>query len=234
VIKLKIQNLLNTTKTLNVLYVEDSEEARAPTIKMLKNYFNTIDVSFDGANGFEKFKSNPYHIIFTDLNMPVMDGVMMIKKIREFDLDVPIVILSAYDDKEYLLETIKHGIDGYLVKPYSFSQITEVINKIVLKLNIKSPDIVMLDFNYIWDKKNEQLMQDDEVIKLTKNEINLLNLLIQKENQTIKSEDIETYLFNDKKNNNTRIRNLISRLKTKLDAELIESNYGIGYKLKRK
>ena len=232
---LNLKLLTAITKSLHILYVEDNEEARIQTIKMLGNYFDNIDIAINGADGLDKFQSNSYHLIFTDLNMPVMDGIEMIFRIRKTNLNIPIVVLSAHDDKEYFLETIKSGIDGYILKPYNFKEIYDVINKMVLKLNIqvKETNYIHLDFNYIWDKEHEQLLKNNKIIKLTSNESKLIKLCITKDNQTITNEEIEICLFNEKIENNSKVRNLISRLKTKLGVSLIESNYGFGYILKR-
>ena len=233
--KLNLELLLSITKTLKILYVEDNEDARVQTLKMLHNYFSHIDIAVNGADGLELFQKNCYNIIFTDLNMPVMDGISMIEKIRQIDIHIPIVVLSAYDDKEYFLETIKHGIDGYILKPYNFKQIIEVITKMILKLDIevKNSNTIKLDFDFIWDKQSEQLLQNNQVFKLTANETKLIKLFIKNDNQTLSSQDIEIELFSQKMKENTKLRNLISRLKTKLGVNLIESNYGLGYILRK-
>ncbi len=228
---LSLKQLINISKTLNILYVEDNEDARTQTLKMLQNYFTNIDVAVNGLEGLEKFKQNSYHLIFTDLNMPIMDGIEMIEKIREINLKIPIIVLSAHDDKEYFLETIKSGIDGYILKPYDFGQIVDTITKIVLKLDIdiQNSHKIHLVFEYIWDKEHNHLLKNDEIIKLTSNETQLIQLFIKRENETITSEDIQLHIFDETSQDTSKIRNLISRLKTKLNANLIESNYGLGY-----
>ena len=230
-----LKQILIQTQNLNILYVEDNEDARVQTLKMLGNYFDSIDEAVNGIDGLKKFNNNSYDIVFTDLNMPLMDGIEMIEQIRKTNLHIPIIVLSAYDDKEYFLETIKNGIDGYILKPYDFKQINEVISKVIIKLDIKDMknNHVNLAFGYIWDKDNEHLIKNNEILKLTKNESKLIKLFIQNENQTITIEKIRIVVFNEELNNSTKIRNLLSRLKSKLGFSLIESNYALGYVLKK-
>jgi len=230
------QEILKVTHTLKVLYVEDNDNIREQTLLLLQNYFTNIDVAEDGILGLELFHSNTYQVIFTDLDMPNLDGISMIEAIRKDDLNIPIVVLSSYEDKEYFLETIKFGIDGYILKPYDFNQFLETINKIILKLELKieTEDFVKLDFNFTWDKKNQNLLNNGEIFKLTKNEKKLMDLFINNENQIIGYENIESSIFSDKGKENTNTRNLISRLKTKLGVNLIESHYGLGYILRKK
>jgi len=232
---INIKQLKTFTKNINILYVEDNEDARVGTLKMLSDYFPNIDTAVDGLNGLEKFKLNNYHIIFTDLNMPRMDGIEMIKEIRKIDLQIPVIVLSAHDDKEYFLETIKAGIDGYILKPYDFYQIQETIINIVLKLDLypTNSNKILLDYEYIWDNESSTLHKNSKVIKLTVNETKLIKLFISQNTHIIDTQNINTQLFSEDLKDNAKIRNLVSRLKTKLGVNLIESNYGQGYILNK-
>jgi DNA-binding response OmpR family regulator len=167
--------------------------------------------------------------------MPVMDGISMIEKIRDIDKNIPIVIFSAYDKSGYFLQTISFGIDGYILKPYDFKQIINVITKIVTKFDIevKFKNTIKLDGDFCWDKEKSELIKDKKNIKLTKNEIKLFEILSSSKDRIMSNEDIEEYIFDDETMDNKRVRNLISRLKVKLNIILIESNYGNGYKLKK-
>ena len=104
----KLQELIKQTKNLTVLYVEDNAEVQTQTIKMLESFFNNIFVANNGKVGLELFLKNPlgYHLIITDIKMPILDGIGMIETIREIDKKIPILILSAHDDKDYFLKTI--------------------------------------------------------------------------------------------------------------------------------
>jgi len=218
---------------MRILYVEDNEDAREQTIKLLKNYFCDITVAKNGKDGLEKFKESFYHIVFSDIEMPVMDGIEMIEHIREIDKEIPIVIFSAYEKKEYFLKTIKVGIDGYILKPYNFKEVLETIKKLVVKFDIevKTKYKIILSNGFIWDKKYRNLTKDGKNIKLTKSEIKLLEILSIRKDSIMKSGDIEETIFGAERSDNKRVRNLISRLQLKLGKTIIESHYASGYKL---
>jgi len=129
--------LLNISKLLKVLYVEDNETARISTLGMLENFFEYIDIAVDGLDGLEKFKKGGYDLIISDINMPNMNGIEMINEIRKIDKDVSVLILSAYNEPEYFIETIRMGIDGYLLKPIEFEQFVEVIRKSIEKIDLR-------------------------------------------------------------------------------------------------
>jgi DNA-binding response OmpR family regulator len=219
---------------MKVLYVEDNKEARTQTVKMLQDYFEDIVVATDGKEGLKSFKNGDFHIVFTDIEMPVMDGITMIKQIRELNSEIPIVILSAYDDKDYLLNGINLGIDGYILKPYNFKKISELITKIVIKLDvdIKSKNRVFLIEDYVWHKDTSMLMKNDKMIKLTKSETKFFEVLAKLPKGATNVDIIEPYVFGDISYDSARIRKIVYRLKLKLGVVLIESNYAHGYFLR--
>ena len=226
--------LISISKKMRILYVEDNKEARVQTIKMLQNYFADITVAKNGQEGLDSFKNGYFHIVFTDIEMPVMDGITMISHIREIDCDVPIVVLSAYDKKEYFIDTINSGIDGYILKPYDAKKIVQLITKIALKfdIDVKSKNRILLIENFTWEKERSVLIKKDEIIKLTKSEVKLFEILSKLPKGITKVETIESYVFNDVSYDSARVRKLVSRLKSKLGIVLIESNYAYGYSLK--
>ena len=226
--------LVSISKKMKILYVEDNDEARMQTVKMLKDYFEDIVVATDGKEGLARFCEGDFHIVFTDLEMPVMDGMSMIKKIREFNSEISIVVLSAYDDKEYLLDGINLDIDGYIVKPYNFKKISEIITKIVMKfdVNIQSKNRVFLIEDFVWHKDSSALMKNEKIVKLTKSETKLFEVLTKFPKGATNVEAIESYVFGDIGYDSSRVRKLVYRLKLKLGMVLIESNYAHGYILK--
>ncbi|HFU74670.1 MAG TPA: response regulator [Arcobacter sp.] len=225
---------MEEAKDIKVLYVEDNDETRNQTVKMLKNYFTKIVTAIDGVQGLQKFKTEHFDIVFTDINMPNSNGIEMITKIRELDKNVPVIIFTAFDKTEYFLETINQGIDGYILKPYDLAQFNATINKTIDKLITKKDqqtNIIQLNDIYTWDIAKSVLKENSTVIKLTRNEMKLMNLMVTDLDATFSSFEIENYIFHDDEENNKRIRNLVSRLNKKLEHTLIEAVYGVGYKI---
>lgn len=229
-----LNNLLKETSKLKVLYVEDNEETRKFTLKMLQNFFSDIVISVNGLDGFEKFQDEHFDLIFTDINMPMMNGLEMIKNIRTLNKNTPIIIFSAYDDVEYFLTSIKYGIAGYILKPFNYEQIEETLLKVVNTIvdNKKELTVVSLEYSFYWDTENEILYKKEKKIILTKSETLFFRLLSSKYKTIYSTIDIELAIFDDNICDARRIRNLLSRLKRKLGCELIESIYGEGYRLK--
>lgn len=131
----KVKELLLVTKDLKLLYVEDNEEARAQTLKMLNNFFTNIEIAVDGEDALLKYQnyhkdSNLYYdLIITDINMPKMDGLTMSKAIKDINHKQHIIVISAYNDSKNLQECISAGIKNYLHKPIDLKSLIDVLSE---------------------------------------------------------------------------------------------------------
>ncbi|MCD6432800.1 MAG: EAL domain-containing protein [Sulfurimonas sp.] len=134
---LNIEDIINYTSTIKLLYVEDNEEARTSTLTILEEFFNDIVVAVDGKDGLEKFQQQKIDLIITDINMPKLNGLDMIKEIRKIDKEISILVLSAYNESGYFMESIKLGVEGYLLKPIDIEQFMEMLQKVTKIFKLK-------------------------------------------------------------------------------------------------
>lgn len=127
--------ILENSKNLNILYVEDDELLRNSTAELFSNYFNSVEVAIDGNDGYEKYKlyfdetGQNYDIVISDINMPIMDGLEMCSKVREITFDQSIILVTAFNETSYLHKAIEIGIDGFLTKPIETEQLKSVLYK---------------------------------------------------------------------------------------------------------
>ncbi len=103
--------------TLRVLYVEDDPEVREEMAKFLRRRFQVVDLAGDGAEGLERFRADHYDVVITDVKMPVMDGLEMADQIKKLHEDVPVIVVTAYNEADYLMRAIDIGVDRYVKKP---------------------------------------------------------------------------------------------------------------------
>ena len=127
------KTFLKNANKLLALYVEDNKDVALSVQKLLKHFVPNNDLASNGEEGLSKFKSKNYDLILTDINMPKMNGIEMIKKIREIDQHIPIIVVSAYSDQNYMFEVIQAGIDGFILKPFDLEQFKTVIVKTIEK-----------------------------------------------------------------------------------------------------
>jgi PAS domain S-box-containing protein len=128
-----MEEVMHYSKGLKLLYVEDNVDAREMTTMILEDFFDSIVVAVNGEDGYEKFKEHEIDLILTDINMPKMNGLTMSEKIKEIDQEVPIIVLSTHNEDNFFLESIKIGIDGYLLKPIDIDQLSSVIFRVIQK-----------------------------------------------------------------------------------------------------
>jgi two-component system, OmpR family, response regulator VanR len=233
----KLESIIKCTKNLNILYIEDNISVQKQTTKMLESIFNKIYIANNGKEALELFeKENLYNLVITDIEMPLLDGISFIEEIRKYNKKIPIIVLSAHDNKNYFLKTINAGIDGYILKPYTLEQIVQTLEYIIDKYDMQKifENLIKLDFNFTWDRHKRQLYKDDFQIRLSKNEAKLFHLFIETNSMIKTYEEIEYYLFDDCDDNTKKIRNLIGRLKIKLEYDLFDTIYSYGYSLKYK
>ncbi len=117
---------LEILKSKNVLYVEDDTVTREAFVDMASRYFKKIYIASDGKEGLEKFEDLAPDFIITDVEMPVMGGIEMIKKIREIDKKIPIMTISAFDDKSHTSDEATK----ILIKPVRRDNLYEALSVI--------------------------------------------------------------------------------------------------------
>jgi putative nucleotidyltransferase with HDIG domain len=124
-----LKELRQVCKDFTVLYAEDEERLRLDVRDYLLKFFKLVDTAKDGKESLSKYEKNPYDIVITDILMPNMDGLDMASEIKKINKNQKIIIVSAYADRDSFLKSIKIGIDGYIVKPFDYKQINEVLYK---------------------------------------------------------------------------------------------------------
>ena len=122
-------------KSLKILYVEDDIKLLDITSKTLSTIVAKLDSSFNGKDALELFNSNKYDIIITDLEMPVMNGIDMIRKIREIDETIPIIVTSAYDEHTKEVQELNAMTNvKYVMKPVDIMLLMKMIDECISKI----------------------------------------------------------------------------------------------------
>ncbi|WP_026803543.1 response regulator transcription factor [Aliarcobacter lanthieri] len=233
-------------KEITVLFVEDDEDLSREMGLLLKDIFSNVDIAMDGIIGLSKYikyfeeNSKYYDFILTDIQMPNMNGVDLIKNIYKINPNQKVIVLSAHSEKEYLMELINIGIAKFLLKPIDYDNFLNVlfdISKNIYEKNHKKDiksTIIKLSDELFWNKEEKQLILKDKVVKLTRKEFLFVELLIKYPNKIHSNENIINHIWNYYDSFETQIlnlKNLISRLRKKVPMLVIQNNYGFGYSI---
>ena len=137
---------MNSLKNLTLLLVEDEKNISSALQTALEEFFDKIIIAKNGEEGLKKFKKYSPNLVVTDISMPIMDGLTMSSEIKKVSKNTPIVVLSAYSEKEKLLEAIDIHINKYLIKPIDVEELLMSIHQIV-HTDMGTSSFIKLDEN---------------------------------------------------------------------------------------
>jgi len=174
-----IANLLEFSKSLNALYVEDDSAILENYAKVFKEFFASLQTAQDGQEGLEKYKDGSFDLVITDINMPRMDGIEMIGHILKENPEQTIIVTSAHDESDYLLKLIDLGIEKFLIKPVDFSKMLNVLMRTCKNIyevkefkeyqsRIETENLVSAGLVKELHKKNDEL--ENVIYQLTRNQ----------------------------------------------------------------
>ncbi|BAK74132.1 MAG: response regulator [Arcobacter sp.] len=223
--------LKNINKNIKILYVEDDEIARENGIEYLENFFETIYEASDAIIALQLYEKYKPDIIITDIQMPKLNGLEFVKRIRQKDKKTQIIVITAFCDKEYLLKAIELQLVKYLVKPVKEKEFEEALFLCVNSLKDDVSNIVQIDNEIYFDTFNKNLVINNEIVKLRAKEILFLELLIKNKNRYVTYEEIENYVWADSVMTKDALKTLVKNIKTKIPKDLILNLTNSGYKI---
>lgn len=171
------------SKDLTVLYVEDDDQLRNQMESVFKELFNEVSTAENGQVGLQKYNDRlekgprPYDIIITDINMPVMNGIEMIHAIYEQMPQQAIVVVSAHNESDYLVELLYAGISSFIMKPTKFEQLINTLYKIS---NILHNERLVTQHYKKIEQLNTELSLQSESLKQLNNELHDKNIALEK------------------------------------------------------
>ena len=212
-------------KELKVLLVEDEENLARLLKEAIGDNFHSFIIAKDGVEGQELFLKIKPDIVITDIEMPRLSGLDMAKELKRINPEIPIIILSAFSEKEKLFGAIDVGVTKYFLKPYDPDELLDYISSISSKLGNKT---VKLKEGFVFNKTTNSLYKNDRFVPLSKNEIKFLCLLLENRESVIDDKTIKDNLWGEDVSDE-RVRTFIRRLRAKTSKKLILNVKGLGY-----
>ena len=227
-------NFSKILKNLNILYIEDEKNIRLNIKKTLELFCENVLDAENILNAKEILTTSRIDIIISDINLPDMSGIDFVKEIRISDKTIPIILLSAYTDKEFLLEATKLKLVDYLTKPINFKDLNNALQKCVEEILDNSRYIITFKNNIQYNVSHNCLIDDNkkEEIHLTNKELDLLNFLIKNNNRVCSAEELKSAIWDDYlEATDSALKNLLNKIRKKIGKESIINISGVGYKL---
>lgn len=218
---------------VKVLVVEDERDLNRFVSLSLKNNGYEVVSSFDGADALDKMESERFSLVLTDIMMPKMDGYELCENIRSFEKDIPIIFMTAKDDKISKLTAYSLGIDDYVVKPFDMDILLMKINAVLRRSKIKNDKVLTIG-NLTMNTEEHSATVGDTEIPLTVREFDLLFKLLSYPKKTFtRSALMEEFWDYDSSATSRTVDVYMAKLREKTqdcDGFEILTVHGLGYK----
>ncbi len=214
---------------MKVLLIEDDIQLNTTVSNFLKMKAFDVSALFDGENALQKIDEEIFDLYIIDINIPYINGLDLMKYIRQKDIVTPIIIITASIELENFKTAFQNGCSEYIKKPFYLEELEIRIDNLThTSLNSS----ILITQNIIFNETHNELLIDDIVIKLRKKERRLLVILLQSKNHTVTYEIIEKFVWENEIRESYPLRQLVNDLRKKFNTgeNFIFSDTGIGYR----
>lgn len=218
-----------------ILLIEDEKKQAEFIQRALEQDYYKIDVVYDGKEGLDRIEVRDYDLIIVDLQLPLVSGTEIVKKIRELKLKTPVLVLTANDDVNMKVLNLDNGADDYLTKPFALDELLARVRALLRREATPIPQTFKqgnLELMYA----THEVKINGLPIKLTKNEFRLLDFLSRKPDRVCTRAMIEEHVWGyNTENDSNVIEASIYNLRRKLgekNKKLIQTVQNIGYRFK--
>ncbi len=219
---------------MKILIVEDNKELN----EIIYNYLTLEGFicyrAYDGIEALNIYSENKIDLVLSDIMMPLLDGYNLAKEIRDNNKEIPIIFMSAKDDKMAKKIGYKAGIDDYIVKPFDLDELVFKINAINRRLNISNKSSITIKNFYIDNDSREAFINGIE-LQLSKREFDILYSMVSNPNKTYtRSRLMEEFWDYDSSASSRTVDVYFAKLREKTkdaDGFIIDTVHGLGYKV---
>ncbi|WP_411825889.1 response regulator transcription factor [Luteolibacter sp. AS25] len=218
---------------MRLLVIEDHQTLRESLVQFFKEASFIVDSTGTGDEGLWYATEHPYDVILLDLMLPNIDGMEILRRLREKQISVFILVISARDGLEDRLEALNSGADDYLVKPFPMAESLARVHALLRrKFSQKSPTVHISDLTV--DPIKRTVTRADQPIDLTALEYRLLEYLAFRNGQVVSRTEIWEHVFEDSTGGNSNIADVyVGYLRKKLNisglSNLIHTRRGHGF-----
>lgn len=223
--------------TYSILFIEDDLVALQNYSLALQECFKNVYQAKDGLIAYEIYKEKKPDIMIIDVDIPKLNGIELLKKIRKTDQNTKAILFTSYSDKNTLLTASTLKLTQYLIKPVArkalFSALDLAIEEIQ-SFSMISNKILNFQDDFFWDMDKHILFQNKNEISLTKTEKDILSTIftLGQNNGIITYDEITNSLWEHENEGSLKsLKTFISTLRKKLPKDTILNEYGVGYKL---
>ena len=214
----------------SLLYIEDDEEIRTNLVPFFEQYVKNVYTAKNGFEGFERFKRLKPQIVVSDIIMPKMNGIELLKEIRKISKKTLLIITSSFDDKNFLLEAVNLQLTNYILKPLTIEQLEYSLKLCEEQLLGSNNNKSFFTEDIYFDIEKKELFNEKNSIPLTSKERLFLEISIKNHPAPLSYTLLSNQMYEGIEMKDA-IKAIVKQLRKKIPNS-IETIYGYGYKIK--
>ncbi|TPE44568.1 response regulator [Maribrevibacterium harenarium] len=214
---------------MRILLVEDDTSLAEGVCTALRHADYTVDWIADGVNAYHAIQNEVFDLVVLDLGLPSMDGISVLRGVRDKGVSVPILLLTARDAIEERIQGLDAGADDYLTKPFDLSELQARIRALVRRASGRaSEEIIFGDLSI--DTGSRAVCYQGQPVTLTRREYSLLMELLSRPGHVFTRDVLTQVLYGwDEDVESNALEVHVHHLRKKLGSELIRTVRGVGY-----
>ncbi len=223
---------------MRILVVEDQKPLANRIRDVLKGERYQVELAFDGETGLEKALTENYDLVVLDILLPGINGVEVLKEIRETGASVPVLLLTAKDKVQDKVAGLDAGADDYLTKPFAIPELLARIRSLLRRKSEAKTSLISVGDLSI-DTNAREVTRGGKPIKLTPKEFSILEFLVYNTNRVLSRLSIAEHVWGDNFDLfsmtnfvDVHVKNLRKKIGDVDESKIIETVRGIGYTIK--
>lgn len=221
---------------MRILIVEDEKKVASFIKKGLEEELFQVDSASNGKEGLELVLHGEYDLIISDIMMPQMNGIQMVKELRNNNVETPILLLTIKDSTKDKVDGLDSGADDYLTKPFAFEELIARVRALLRRKETQKNNVLTID-NLRMDLVAHKVLRDNKEIILTPREYSILEYLLRNKNKIVSRTKLIEHVYDFHFDSGTNVVDVyINKLRSKIDQDsakqLIHTVRGIGYIIK--
>jgi DNA-binding response OmpR family regulator len=217
---------------MKILVVEDEVKVSNFIRRGLEEEGYTVEVAEDGRCGLDLIKTKEYDIVLLDLMIPEIDGLEVLKRMREDEIETPVLIITAKSTKEDVIKGLDLGSDDYLTKPFSFDELLARI-RALLRRSRKAVPLTLEYSEIVLNPYNRKLSVGDKEVELTEKEFLIMEYMMRNHERPLTRKEMAEYAWQSQYDTSNIVDVYVNFLRKKIelltDSKFIQTVRGVGY-----